>query len=378
MPDAIRLPQPMTSDQAILRTTLAAGLVEAARVEPRCRQPTRSRSSSSRSVYLPSGEQLPEERWRVGGHRRGRLRGRAGRVEALYAALKLELASRSEASTTRFIPGKAARCDRGGWLGELHPTLLDGTWGAFELDLETLTMSVPERIVYEDVITFPANLQDIAVVVDERRRGRRARRRRARGGGDELREARVFDVYEGDQVGEGRKSVAIHLAFQSPERTLTDEESRRFASASSRRSPTRSAPSCAPEQDRPIRGRRRIPLHVASGEETCRSSRDCTAGALAAAGVAYAATLGDEAQGERGVHAPTAERSSMARGAPVTNLDPGPVELEIEDSTEVHSFHLTGPGNVNVGTGVEDIETKKFAADPRATVATSSSATRTR
>ena len=39
-----------------------------------------------------------------------------------------------------------------------------------------------------------------------------------------LREARVFDVYRGDQVGEGRKSVAIHLSFQSPERTLTDEE----------------------------------------------------------------------------------------------------------------------------------------------------------
>ena len=37
-------------------------------------------------------------------------------------------------------------------------------------------------------------------------------------------EARVFDIYRGDQVGDGRKSVAIHLAFQSPERTLTEEE----------------------------------------------------------------------------------------------------------------------------------------------------------
>ena len=42
--------------------------------------------------------------------------------------------------------------------------------------------------------------------------------------GSLLREARVFDVYRGEQVGEGRKSVAIHLAFQSPERTLTDDE----------------------------------------------------------------------------------------------------------------------------------------------------------
>jgi phenylalanyl-tRNA synthetase beta chain len=43
-------------------------------------------------------------------------------------------------------------------------------------------------------------------------------------GGPLLRDVRVFDVYRGDQVGEGRKSVALHLAFQSPERTLTDEE----------------------------------------------------------------------------------------------------------------------------------------------------------
>jgi phenylalanyl-tRNA synthetase beta chain len=46
-----------------------------------------------------------------------------------------------------------------------------------------------------------------------------------------LREARVFDVYRGEQVGQGRKSVAIHLAFQSPERTLTDEEAAELRSA---------------------------------------------------------------------------------------------------------------------------------------------------
>ncbi len=82
-------------------------------------------------------------------------------------------------------------------------------------------------------------------------------------------------------------------------------------------------------------------------------------GALAAAGVAYAATSDTNLKASVGS---TAKLSLVdAAGAPVTHLDPGPVELEIEDSTEVHSFHLTGPGNVNVGTGIEDIETKKFA-----------------
>jgi phenylalanyl-tRNA synthetase beta chain len=44
--------------------------------------------------------------------------------------------------------------------------------------------------------------------------------------GEELHEARVFDVYRGDQIGAGRKSIAIRLTFRSPERTLSDEDAR--------------------------------------------------------------------------------------------------------------------------------------------------------
>ena len=120
-------------------------------------------------------------------------------------------------------PGKAAATEAG-WLGELHPTLLEGAWGAFELDLDTLFAPVPERIVYEDVLTFPAVLQDIAVAVAEDVEVGALVDAAHEAAGALLREARVFDVYRGEQVGEGRKSVAIHLSFQSPERTLTDDE----------------------------------------------------------------------------------------------------------------------------------------------------------
>jgi phenylalanyl-tRNA synthetase beta chain len=120
-------------------------------------------------------------------------------------------------------PGKAAVTDAG-WLGELHPALLEGTWGAFELDLATVFDAVPGLIVYEDVLTYPATLQDIAVAVDEDVEVGSLVAAAHEAAGELLREARVFDVYRGDQVGAGRKSVAIHLAFQSPERTLTEEE----------------------------------------------------------------------------------------------------------------------------------------------------------
>ena len=74
------------------------------------------------------------------------------------------------------------------------------------------------------MITFPAVLQDIAVAVDEDVEVGALVDAARDAAGPMLRDARVFDVYRGEQVGEGRKSVAIHLSFQSPERTLTEEE----------------------------------------------------------------------------------------------------------------------------------------------------------
>jgi phenylalanyl-tRNA synthetase beta chain len=220
-PDAIRLPDPMTSDQAILRTTVIPGLVQAAQTALDAGAEDVGLFEIAR-VYYPSGEQLPNEGWHVGAVVEGGFEKAKGVLEALYGALHLELQVR-RGSHSLLHPGKAAETDAG-WVGELHPTLLEGRWGALELDLGALAASVPERIVYEDVITYPAARQDIAVAVAEDVEVGALVDAAHEAAGPLLREARVFDVYRGEQVGTGRKSVAIHLAFQSPERTLTDEE----------------------------------------------------------------------------------------------------------------------------------------------------------
>ena len=220
-PNAIRLPSPMTSDQAILRTTIVPGLVDAARTGIDAGAEHVALFEIAR-VYLPSGEQLPDEHWRVAGVMQGGYEDVKGVVETLYDTLALEL--RVERGSHELLhPGKAAVTDAGR-LGELHPTLLEGTWGAFELDLATIFAAVPDLIVYEDVLTYPAALQDIAVAVDEDVEVGALVDAAHEAGGELLREARVFDVYRGEQAGVGRKSVAIHLSFQSPERTLTEDE----------------------------------------------------------------------------------------------------------------------------------------------------------
>jgi phenylalanyl-tRNA synthetase beta chain len=220
-PEAIRLPNPMTSDQAVLRTTLLPGLIDAARTGLDAGVEDLLLFEIAR-VYLPTGEQLPNERWRLGGILQGDYADVKGALETLYGALHLELRVR-RGSHSLLHPGKAAETDAG-WLGELHPSVLQGTWGAFELDLKTLFEQVPERLVYEDVITYPDVRQDIAIAVDEDVEVGALVEAAHHAAGPLLREARVFDVYRGEQVGTERKSVAIHLAFQSPERTLTDEE----------------------------------------------------------------------------------------------------------------------------------------------------------
>jgi phenylalanyl-tRNA synthetase beta chain len=220
-PAALRLPDPMSADQAVLRTTLLHGLVEAARVNVDAgNQPIRLFELAR--VYLPSGRQLPDEPWHVGGIAEGGFEAARAAVEAIYDAFHLPLDVR-RSSAPQLHPGKAAETDAG-WLGELHPTLLEERWGVFELDVARLMEPLPERILYDDVITFPAARQDIAVAVPEDVEAGAIVAAVREAGGDELRDVRVFDVYRGAQVGEGRKSVALHLAFQAPDRTLTDDE----------------------------------------------------------------------------------------------------------------------------------------------------------
>jgi phenylalanyl-tRNA synthetase beta chain len=83
-------------------------------------------------------------------------------------------------------------------------------------------------VTYRDVISYPAVRQDLAVVVDESVEAGAIVAVAREAGGDELREARVFDVYRGEPIPAGKKSVAFSVAFQSPDRTLTEDDALRL------------------------------------------------------------------------------------------------------------------------------------------------------
>jgi phenylalanyl-tRNA synthetase beta chain len=222
-PDAIGLRDPLSADQALLRTTVLTGLVEAAQASLDAGAERVALFEIAR-VYLPSDEPLPEERWQVGGIVSGGYLAAKGALETLYGALHLDLRVERDEEPPPFLhPGRAARTEAG-LVAELHPTVLEGSWGVFELDLDRLFAGVEERVEYEELLTYPALRQDIAVAVPEEVETGALVDAAREASGPELREARVFDVYHGEQVGEGRKSVALHLVFQSPDRTLSDED----------------------------------------------------------------------------------------------------------------------------------------------------------
>jgi phenylalanyl-tRNA synthetase beta chain len=221
-PQALRLAEPISIELAVLRTTLLPSLVETARHNLE-RGNERIGLWEIARVYLPRpGEKLPEERIHVAGLLQGDFFRTKGIVEALHAALKAD-ARYERAEHPLLHPGKAARVGTG-VLGELHPSVLEGRWGAFELDLHVLAEAARDPVEYHDVITYPAVKQDLAFVVDEQLPAGELVEAVREAGGEHVRDVRVFDVYHGDQVGEGRKSIALHVAFQSPDRTLSDED----------------------------------------------------------------------------------------------------------------------------------------------------------
>jgi phenylalanyl-tRNA synthetase beta chain len=223
-PGAIELPVPLSSQQRLLRTTLAVGLLEAARHNVD-RGNHDVRLFEVAHVYLPQAGAVPLEPWRLGGIVQGDFFAAKGAVEAIFEALQVD----PQVSRAQPVEQAAVGATvESGWVAEYGPLDIDGRWSAFELDLAELFALVPERILYHDVITYPPLRQDLAFVVDEGVPAGDLAAAIREAGGEELREVRFLSDYRGDQIGAGKKSIAFAVSFQSAERTLADEDGKRL------------------------------------------------------------------------------------------------------------------------------------------------------
>jgi len=164
----------------------------------------------------------------------------AGRaVEAADAFAAADVVARAagvslERRAAQYLPWHPGRCAEllvdgavVGHAGELHPAVLERAGlpprtCAYELDLDALP--IVESLPAPVVSPFPAVLQDVAVVVADDVPAASVESALRGGGGELLEDVRLFDVFTGAQVGEGRKSLAFALRFRAYDRTLTEDE----------------------------------------------------------------------------------------------------------------------------------------------------------
>jgi phenylalanyl-tRNA synthetase beta chain len=249
--DYVRLVNPISSERVVMRHSVLAGVLEIAAANLRHTEDVRLFEIGP--VYLPqAGQQLPQEPRRLAlvltGRRQpdfwdepaGTQAGMLdffdlkGVVEALAADLHLPEVSFCSETTAYLHPGKAAallvRGQAVGVFGVLHPKvadaygLADRTVLAGEFDLEAILAEVPARYIYTPVLRFPAALRDIAVIVDEAIPADRVLAEIRAAGTPLLRQVRLFDLYRGESIPLGTKSLAYALTYQSEDRTLVDKE----------------------------------------------------------------------------------------------------------------------------------------------------------
>ena len=247
---AIHVENPMSAEHGQMRTTLLGSLLDVARRNVTHGTPDVAIFESG-AVYRPvDGRELPDEPHTVGVLLTGAARtptwrepappaadffAAKGVLAALLGALRVEWAL--EPAREPFLhPGRSAAIVLGGaggarigWLGELHPSIaaeweLSAAVAAFELDLDRAIEDVPGPVRYADYTSFPEVRQDLAVVVPQAVASAEVVAAVRAAGGPLLAAADVFDVYSGKQIGEDEVSLALRLAFRSPERTLTDDE----------------------------------------------------------------------------------------------------------------------------------------------------------
>ncbi len=240
----VRVANPMSSEQEYMRTSLRPGLLSALASNQRHSEGGIRLFEAGR-LYFARSDGLPRESEMAAGILCGPRQDKSwlsedetldfydakGVLEILFSRLHAEVLF-EKATDPVMMPGRTAAILAGGkrigTFGEVHPRtaasfdIAPGPVALFEVNLEELLSTVNREIRYTPLPKFPEILRDLALVVDWKVEAQDVQ--------DIIRsfplvsQVRVFDVYTGKQVPDGKKSLAFSVHYQSHERTLTDQE----------------------------------------------------------------------------------------------------------------------------------------------------------
>ena len=236
---AIRISNPLGEDFSIMRTTPLSGMMTSLATNYN-RRNKNVRLYELGNVYLPHAlplTELPDEKMMLtlGAYGEGDFFSLKGLVEEIFDRLKFD-------KDVEFVPvkdypylhpGRQAEIRKGdlliGYIGQVHPEVVEnydmkGDVYVAVLDMETVTSLAHFDIKYVGVARFPGAARDLALVADTSVLSGDIEKVLRKCGGAILEDVTLFDVYEGEQLGEGRKSLAYSLLFRASDRTLSDAE----------------------------------------------------------------------------------------------------------------------------------------------------------
>jgi len=238
---AVVISNPLGEDTSLMRTTAVPSLLEVIARNYNARA-AQAAIFENATEYLPGDdpEKLPLEKEKLiiamYGPQYDYLRLK-GMVEELLATARISgvCAVRNTAGTT-YHPGRAADLMLGdvklATIGEIHPAVL-ANYGVkprvcvADIDFDALYANRGATPQYQPLPKHPAITRDLALVANEEVPAAEIAQRIERGAGKLLERLSLFDIYRGDTVGEGKKSLAYNLVLRTGERTLTDEEADR-------------------------------------------------------------------------------------------------------------------------------------------------------
>jgi phenylalanyl-tRNA synthetase beta chain len=235
---AIVIANPLGEDFSIMRTISLNGMLTSLATNYNRRNKT-ARLYELGNIYLPKAlplTELPEEKMRLtlGMYGEGDFFTMKGVVEEIFEKLGIVGAECEPENAIPYLhPGRQARIMKGklelGVIGQIHPEVGDNYNLKTEayvavLNMEVLTMLATFDRKYEGIAKYPASTRDLSMVMDKSLFVGQIEHVIKKNAGKILESCELFDVYEGEQVGEGKKSVAFSLIFRAKDRNLESAE----------------------------------------------------------------------------------------------------------------------------------------------------------
>lgn len=235
--NAVKISNPLGEDTSIMRTTTLSSMLETMSYNYNRKNDAVSLYEISK-VFIPTKDgELPDEpeMLTVGMYRKGMdFFDIKGILEAVFDSLNINgIEFKQLTDNPTFHPGRTAAVITGGRqigvVGEIHPSVSDNfdigvPCYAAEINIADLFACVDGNIKFKPLPKFPAAERDIAVLVDRSVAVGDLRATMVKAAGALLDSIKLFDVYEGDRIPDGKKSVAFAITFRAPDRSLTNDE----------------------------------------------------------------------------------------------------------------------------------------------------------